>query len=282
MKTSPSYNGPSIPTENYRNTYFLGDAISGSKQHIPDACVDLVIADPPFGIDGDRLDRHYNRDESHIIPGYVEVSSDQYPEFTARWIAEAERVLRPGGALFLITGYTRLPEIYDALRLTDLREVNHNIWQYSFGPATTRKFVSSHYHLLYCEKPGGRRTFNLSCRYGGDDRTADGRSKRYADTSDVWSIPRQYRPGQIRNKNQLPEALVAKMIQYGSKPGDLVCDFFLGGFTTALVAKGLNRDSTGFEINPHAYEHGVKAVQQMERGALLSELPAGTDDLPAS
>ena len=46
------------------------------------------------------------------------------------------------------------------------------------------------------------------------------------------------------------------MIQLGSRPGDLVCDFFLGSFSTARVAHRLGRRTVGFELNPEAYTFG--------------------------
>jgi site-specific DNA-methyltransferase (adenine-specific) len=53
----------------------------------------------------------------------------------------------------------------------------------------------------------------------------------------VWTIRREYHPGQKKNRNQLPSKLLARMIQLGSRPGDLVCDFFLGSFSTARASR---------------------------------------------
>lgn len=49
------------------------------RAHIADGSVDLVLADPPYGIGGDGLDVHYNRDERFAVEGYVEVGSANYP-----------------------------------------------------------------------------------------------------------------------------------------------------------------------------------------------------------
>jgi hypothetical protein len=37
------------------------DCVSGAKQLIPDSSVDLVVCDPPFGINESTFDKHYNR-----------------------------------------------------------------------------------------------------------------------------------------------------------------------------------------------------------------------------
>jgi site-specific DNA-methyltransferase (adenine-specific) len=85
----------------------------------------------------------------------------------------------------------------------------------------------------------------------------------YHDREDVLVIDRDYKPGQLKNKNQLPEALVERLIAYSSNQGDVVLDPFLGGFTTARVALRLGRKAWGFEINRAAYdafEPGLDAI----------------------
>ena len=54
------------------------DCISGCKKHIEDNSVDLIITDPPYGINGDTLHKHYNRDEKNVLDGYVEIPLEEY------------------------------------------------------------------------------------------------------------------------------------------------------------------------------------------------------------
>lgn len=250
---------------------YRGDCVEQSRAHLEPESVDLVITDPPYGIDGDKLHRHYNRDESYVIGGYVEVPGSEYADFSERWIAEAARVLRPGGAIYVVSGYTNLPEVMAALRKSELREVNHLIWKYNFGVYTSRKFVSSHYHVLYYEKPGGRRTFNLESRFGRSGASETG-SANYRDREDVWIVNREYKPGRRKNKNELPDALLLKMLQYSSNEGDLVVDFFMGGGSTGKMALALNRRFTGFEISTTAFEHASSALENVRPGQLLGSL----------
>lgn len=255
------------------NIFYQGDSVQGARRHVPDASVDLVITDPPYGIGGDRLDRHYNRDETHVVEGYVEVPEEEYGAFSHAWVAEAARILRPNGSIYIVSGYTNLYHILDALRATDLREVNHIVWRYAFGVHTRRKFVSSHYHVLYCERPGPRRrTFNANVRFGPEERGTEGGSLDYADREDVWVIDREYKPGRRKNRNELPTQLLVKMMQYSSRPGDLVCDLFMGGFGTARVAVGLGRRFLGFEVSPTIFDAGVRRMRNVGPGDLLPTL----------
>lgn len=254
------------------SVFYNGDCIAGAAAHIPDNAVDLIITDPPYGIGGDSLHKHYNRDEGFVYGGYVEIPPEEYPDFSLRWIRQAERVLRPGGSIYIVSGYTNLVHILNALQTTSLREVNHIIWKYSFGVFTRRKFISSHYHILFYEKPGGERTFHPESRYGLAERDDDGRSPNNADREDVWAINREYKPGRAKNKNELPAALLAKMIQYSSSEGDLVCDFFLGGFSTARAAIGLSRRATGFEVSGPLFEAKIAELADVQPGDLLPSL----------
>jgi len=60
-----------IETDTYR--FFNEDCISGERTRIADGSVDLIITDPPYGIEGDRLHRHYNRSEKLVLDGYIEI-----------------------------------------------------------------------------------------------------------------------------------------------------------------------------------------------------------------
>ena len=248
------------------------DAVEGCRRYLPDQSVDLIITDPPYGIEGDTLDKHYNRDEGWVLEGYVEVPAAEYGVFTKEWIEQAERILRPGGQMYVVSGYTNLYHILSALRESSLIEINHIIWKYNFGVYTTRKFVSSHYHILYYAKPGGDRTFNVEARYGLTEKDVRGRSLNYQDREDVWVINREYQPGKRKNKNALPSTLLMKIMQYSSREGDRVADLFMGGFSTAKVAIELNRTFVGFEISSSLFSHGVELVKTLTPGSSLSEL----------
>lgn len=254
------------------NIFYNMDCIQGARDHVTDNSVDLIITDPPYGIEGDKLHKHYNRKEEFVVDGYVEVPMDEYNSFSRQWIKEAERILKPNGQIFIVSGYTNLFDILDGLRETSLKEINHIIWKYNFGVYTRRKFISSHYHILYFEKPGpGRRTFNLESRFGSTEKENE-RSLNYLDREDVWIINREYKPGKVKNKNELPHQLLMKMIQYASKEGDIICDPFLGGFSTAIVSHGLNRRFVGFELSSSIFDEKVKEFRNLEKGSLIPDL----------
>ncbi|HQB61683.1 MAG TPA: site-specific DNA-methyltransferase, partial [Spirochaetota bacterium] len=166
--------------------FYNCDCIEGAKKYLPDNSIDLIITDPPYGIDGNKLDKHYNRNENNVIEGYVEIPKSEYADFTEKWIGQAERVLKPGGSIYIVSGYTNLRHILNSLANTKLIEKNHIIWKYNFGVYTSKKFISSHYHILYYVKPGEKPTFNTFAFYSDSEKSANGGSLNYQDREDVW------------------------------------------------------------------------------------------------
>lgn len=258
------------------------DCISGAAEYLSDQSIDLIITDPPYGIRGADLHKHYHRKEEYVIDGYVDVKPDEYADFSMKWIDQAARVLRPGGSIYVFSGHTNLTDIIIALQRAGLTEQNHIIWKYNFGVYTARKYVTSHYHLLYYTKPGGAVTFNTFARYSSSEKNEANRSLNYQDREDVWIINREYQPGQIKNKNALPWQILIKIMQYSSNEGDTVADFFLGGFSTARVALGLNRKIAGFEINRRSFNYNIKEIEQTPPGFLLPSLKTGSNDQPVN
>ena len=247
--------------------------IDGMREHVADGSVDLIFTDPPYGIDGDGLDVHYHRDESNVIQGYIDVPLTQYAKFSQEWISECARVLRPGGSLYIVSGYTNLHHVLNALHSTDLEEINHIIAKYSFGVSTKNKFVSSHYHVLFWQKPdkkGQKRTFNSNWKYT-DQKDS------YHDRLTVQDMPRAHNPGQTKNKNQLSEDFIEKFIMYSSNRGDTVMDCFGGGFTTARTALRYGRNFIGFELNKNAYDAFVPTLDEVE--VLPDPVPISPDSV---
>ena len=68
-----------------------------------------------------------------------------------------------------------------------------------------------------------------------------------------------------------PEALINKILELTTKPGDLVLDSFLGSGTTAAVAHKMGRKWIGVELGDHAYTHcatRLKKVIEGEQGGI--------------
>jgi site-specific DNA-methyltransferase (adenine-specific) len=260
---------------------YCEDCIEGAKKYIDDESVDLMVCDPPFGINETSFGKHYKRDEDVVIEGYVEAPAD-YDRFTFEWMEQAKRVLKPDGSFYIISGWTNLKDILNAGEALGLYLCNHIIWKYNFGVYTKKKFVTSHYHILYYLKsPKARPTFNQYCRFGPSARDGRGKSLNYQDMEDVWVINKEFKQGQKKNKNKLPDALLDKILLYSSNEKDTVCDFFQGNFTTAMSAIRLGRIPVGFELNEEAYNHNMPLLDDIKPGCDLSYVMDIFNDIQA-
>lgn len=213
------------------DTILFEDCIEGMKR-LPEDSIDLVIADPPFGINFDGKGSQYNRNQDLVVEDYGEVI-ENYDGFTMQWIAELPRLMKETASAYIFSGWTNLKDLLIALDNHKLTVVNHIIWKYQFGVFTKKKFVTSHYHVLFAVKNPKKYFFNKIEHY----------------PLDIWDIPRTYLPGQEKNGTKLPENVVERAINFSSKPGDLVFDPFMGNGTTAVCAKMTYRHYLGFEKN---------------------------------
>ncbi|NBP58764.1 site-specific DNA-methyltransferase [bacterium] len=216
-----------------------------------------------------HVDEMYTRDMASWLVNYgrqyrdwTVIEGHMYENacFVYIWIDQCRRVLRPGGSIYIVSGYTNLHHILNALHASGLKEINHIIAKYSFGVSTKNKYVSSHYHVLFWQKPDqGRqkRTFNSNWKYT-DQKDS------YHDRLTVQDMPRDYKPGQIKNKNQLSEDFIMKFVMYSSNRGDTVLDCFGGGFTTGRTALRYGRKFIGFELNKNAFDAFTPTLDQVE------------------
>ena len=214
------------------NTIYNADTILDLKAYVPPDSIDLIITDPPYGIDFKKNKANYNRNADFVIDGYQDIPADVYEEFTNIWINDAYDVLKPTGSMYVFSGWNNLVYVLQALNNAGFTTINHLIWKYPFGVYTTRKYVTSHYHCLFVVKNPKKYTFNNIESY----------------QEDVIAINREYNRGKKKIPTQLPTNLIEKLMLNSSNEGDIVLDQFLGSGTTAVVAQQLHRNYVGMEI----------------------------------
>ncbi|MEB0230567.1 DNA methyltransferase, partial [Undibacterium sp. 10I3] len=76
------------PLSSWRNQIFCEDALTGLAR-IPDASVDLLLADPPYG-----LGKDYGNDSDKM-------ASAEYLLWTEQWVDAALPKLKENGSLYI-------------------------------------------------------------------------------------------------------------------------------------------------------------------------------------
>jgi len=230
------------------DTIYNGNALDLMPK-ISDGAIDLIITDPPFAIDFKAQRENYNRSRSHVLEGYQDIPKEEYHEFTQQWIAEAARVLGSDGSMYVFSGWNRLRDILEGLDAAGFTTINHLIWKYQFGVFTKKKFVTSHYHILFVVKDPDCYTFNKIDHY----------------PEDVWIINREYWKGKKKTPTKLPPEIVKKILMYSSNAGDLVFDPFLGSGTVAIVSQREGRHFLGFEVVPEYFTFANQSLFPLEK-----------------
>lgn len=81
-----------------------------------------------------------------------------------------------------------------------------------------------------------------------------------------------HKEGDVKFKNgKKPEALIKRVLELSTDPGDIVLDSFLGSGSTAAAAHKMNRRYIGIEIGEHAKTHcqsRLKKVVDGEQGGI--------------
>lgn len=228
-----------------KDTIFMLDCLEGMK-NLETASIDLIVTDPPFGIDYNPQSQTYNRKAESVIDGYQEVQGDYY-DFTLKWLKLAIKALTQKGSIYIYTAWNK---VYDVLRAIDhlgLYVRNHLIWRKSFGVYCSIRWTAAHYHLLHVVRSESTRpTFVKVYK----KHKKNGRLYHYPE--DVLEHNTEYHHKTRKVGTKLPSRQVELLIRTSSHKGDTVLDPFVGNGTVPMTAKKLRRRYVGFEINPNA------------------------------
>ena len=223
------------------NQVFCEDALLGLAR-IPDGSIDLILTDPPYNLGKD----YGNASDQQSVEAYL--------AWTEQWIDAAVPKLKPNGSLYIFLTWRFTPEIFVMLkkRMTMMNEI---IWDRrvpSMG-GSVRSFFANRKDYY----------FDLDAvRIPYDAATKKARSRSIFigakwlevgyNPKDVWSVSRLHRehPERADHPTQKPLEIIERMVKASCPPGGIVLDPFMGSGTTAIAAKRLGRQFTGFELNP--------------------------------
>lgn len=225
------------------------DAMDGIAS-LPNHSIDLVIADPPYG-----LGKDYGNDSD-------KKPAKEFLDWTEKWLLLVLPKLKNTGSLYIFTTWRYSPEIFVFLK-QHMIMLNEIIWDRrvpSMG-GTTRKYSSVHDTIGFFAKTS-KYYFDLDpvrIPYDAETKKARSRSifvgKKWLEIGynpkDVWSISRLHRIHSEREDHptQKPLEIVERMVKSSCPTNGIVLDPFAGSGTTVEACIRNQRHYIAFEIN---------------------------------
>jgi len=245
------------------NRIIKGDCIAGMKE-LPDECCQLIIADPPY-----NLSKDFGEWKE------LERKSDWLP-WSKKWIDECNRILAPGGSIFVYGIHHHLCWIQCYLYEIGLTYRRQIIWHYENG-FSGYKTLSAHYEPLLWFTKGKSFTYHqIREPYKSSERlkhklTKNGKvwtpnpAGRLA--GDVWQFPvlagKRFSGEKVAHPTQKPLSISSRIVTHFSNPDDLVVVPFAGSGSECVASLMAGRKFIGFELNPEYIEIANKRLTEI-------------------
>lgn len=213
------------------------DAFAGLAQ-LPDASVDLVVTDPPYGIASSKRTTIRKGEVMSTQKAWGSWDTFSHPfdydVMILRLISECYRVLKPGGAMYMFLarencgffirhavtrGFTYRNELA-LIKTTPLPSMHKKNWRSAFELC------------MYVVKGAMPTVFNFVSQ------------KECVNTYPHASCVRV-----TDHPTEKPLGMITRIVRVSSNPGDLVLDPFMGSGTTAAACVETGRRFVGFDTN---------------------------------
>jgi modification methylase len=244
---------------------FLDQIIQGNALEVlptlPESCVDLVFADPPYNL---QLQQELWRPNMTRVDA-VDEEWDQfdnfaaYDDFTRAWLLAVRRVMKPTATIWISGTYHNIFRVGTLLQDLGFWLLNTIAWfkpnaMPNFRGTRLKNDVEFVIWAKYAEK--SRYTFN----HHEMKQFNEGKQ-----LGSMWTIPVCGGPERLKDEygkklhpTQKPEELLKRIVLASSNPGDVVLDPFVGSGTTAAIARLMRRHWLGIDSD-EAYVRAARA-----------------------
>lgn len=222
--------------------------------YLPDEFVDLMFIDPPYNLTKNFNGKTFNR-----------MNNQQYVEWLDSWFSRIVRILKPNATVYICGDWRSSHAIFEVAS-KHLNVINRITWEREKGRGSLTNWKNASEDIWYCARSKDYKFYvdrvKMKRKVIAPYRTEDGAPKDWEDDSDgkfrlthpsnVWTdltVPFWSMPENTDHPTQKPEKLLAKIILASSDENDVVFDPFSGAGTTAVVAKKLNRQYVGIELD---------------------------------
>jgi len=254
-------------------TLYKGDCLDVLPT-LSERSVDMIFADPPYNLSNGGITCHAGRMVS-VDKGEWDKSNGIEADhaFTIEWIRACHRVLKDDGTLWVSGTMHKIYSVGFALQQLGYKLLNEICW---FKPNASpnlscRYFTHSHETVIWAAKSDkSKHKFDYQLM----KQTAGGKQMRSLwmdidvedEPQDFWPIitPSKAEKKYGKHPTQKPIALIERIIQASTNPGDIVLDPFTGSSTTGVAAISLGRRFIGIDTDTDYLELSIKRLKEEE------------------
>lgn len=192
-----------------------------------------------------------------------------YLGFLEPRLAQAHRLLKPNGSLFLHIDYREVHYVKVLLDMVFGRDsfINEIIWAYDYGARATRRWSPKHDNILWYAKDPTNYTYRYEdierIPYMAPGLVGPEKAERGKTPTDTWWHTIVSTNGREKTgyPTQKPLGVLNRIIRVHSNPGDRVLDFFAGSGTTGVAAANHGREAVLVDSNPEAVAIMAKRLE---------------------
>lgn len=225
-------------SEPYENKIINADCLDVLRE-LPDKCVDLVLTDPPYGI---------NYQSSCRINKYSKITNDNNLDWLPIILRELKRISKDTAIWFIFCSWHHIDKF--KREIAKIKHIkNILIWnKNNFGCGDLKcDFAPKYEMIIYCNE-------NTPLR-----------GKRIANILNFAKTNNSLHP------TQKPLGLFETLIEKASPQNDLVLDCFSGSGTTAVAAYNLGRRFICIEKDRGYWEASVKRLEDARKQISMFE-----------
>ena len=259
------------------NTIINGECIA-EMQKLPDSCIDLIIADPPYNIskggewkwDNSVELKGMGGDWNKVMQEWDDFTLESYMTFTKSWLSEAQRILKPTGSMWIFGTYHNIGVINVMCQMLGIEIINEVIWykKNAFPNLAGRRLTASHETILWCNKGGKKREYYFDYEYSkSGDFSYDGLKAPGKQMRTVWDISNNKEKCELeygKHPTQKPIRILKRMIKLASREGDIMLTPFSGSGSECVAAKIMGRKYIGIELDNSYCEIAINRLAHVD------------------
>lgn len=206
-----------------------------------DVYADLIITDPPFGIQFSGKNGNYHRNVKNVVDGYVEWSVPEYGEKLQQLLECIKKNLKENGQALIFSGWNNSNIIHDRImRFNGLKLRGKMYWAYNFAPSCQLRPAHNIYEIFWITK-GDNWLFNNRC--------STHHCQKGEPNLTTFIFKRDYKINMPKYPTRLPFKLLQSLLEHFSKKNDLIFDPLCGSGMAGIVAHMLERNFEMGDLN---------------------------------